>query len=43
VSGQPLIESELPEEAQGGSEPLLAMPALILDGVERREGGRNAI
>ena len=43
VSGEPLVESELSEQPEGGGETLLAVPALVLDVVERRETWREAI
>ena len=39
VAGDPFVESELSEQPEGGGEPLLAVPAFVLDVVERREIG----
>ena len=43
VTGQPLVEPELPEQPEGGGETLLAMPALVLDVVEPGKAGRESI
>src|SRR6266540_4250589 len=40
VSGRALVETEAPEEPVRGGEPLLAVPALLLDG---REGGQVVV
>ena len=43
VAGDPFVESELSEQPERGGEPLLAVPALVLDVVECREsGGRRS-
>jgi hypothetical protein len=43
VSGQPLVESELSEEPEGGCQSLFAVPAFVLDVVKRRKSWWEAI
>ena len=43
VAGDALVEPEVPEEPEGGGQALLAVPALVLDVVERRERHRNTV
>jgi hypothetical protein len=43
VSGQPFVESELSEQPKGCGESLFAVPAFVLDVVERRKPWRKAI
>ena len=39
----PFVESEVPEQAEGGGETLLAVPALVLRIVEGRKCHRKAV
>ena len=43
VTGDALVEPEMPEQAEGGGETLLAMPPLILEVVEGGKRHREAI
>ena len=43
VAGHALVEPELPEQAEGRGQPLLAMPALLLGGRKLRERRERAI
>ena len=43
VSRHAFVEPEVAEQAESGGEALLAMPALVVDGVERREQRRKTV
>ena len=43
VPGRTLVEAEVPEQAEGGGEPLLAVPPLLFDAAELRERVRCAV
>jgi hypothetical protein len=43
VARDALVESELPEEPEGRRQPLLAVPALVLDVRELGKRGEGAI
>ena len=43
VTGYALVESEVSEQAECGGKALLAVPALVVDALERREPRRNSV
>ena len=43
VTGDALVEPEVPEQAEGGGEALFAVPALVLDVVERGKRHRESV